>query len=907
VSRPRIRWPSADGDLRRVGRNLIGLLFLSALAAIVLARAYRLGVAFTLVTLLIGGGAPAGVYLAWESFRQAAGAGARKRSSAVADHEQTEAVLKQLAETVRTQWGAEYKARTYNDPSLTHRDIEASWIAADASLTLPWDKLIELALTKGYKSTEPGKWARTPLALAGLNQVDLRQILDKVPTGWLVVLGKSGSGKTMLMLRTVLELIKYRSPGDPVPVVVSMSSWNPKDDSLREWLEKRLPVDYAGLGASIAPGETKRTVISVLLEQQKIIPILDGLDEMPVKARMTAVNQLNLAFDDPARPPHLVVTCRTAEYSGAVRIPENGKGRARSPLEAAAAIELNPLDVDKVSSYLGNRGDDERWARVDAQLKDDPQQVLFQALNTPLYASLASEIYNPIRPEDRGEPPDPDELCRHSDVQSVKHHLLDDFIPAVYAKERSAEEQRAADEGEEPGQLPVERWLMILAYYLTHGQKDQKDPNPNLEWWNLRGLAPGWLVPAVIGAVCGVPTAVAAATGTHVGVGIGIGFGTGMLISIGVGVMLFRLRRNWDQHRLTEDAFDKRYKNRRPGPGMTGGVIGAVIGGMLAGVAGLHHIGHQASLFSGVPEALGMALGAGASTDFLGGLTGVLLGAFAGGYLAAVGLGLPAGLVNGAGVGVAVALAIDQVGRRKPSRTLPKWDRGIGIAGGSVIGLATGAIVWRETDPTLGIALGLLAGALAAAPFGLRHMDETLENVPSPGEALARDTKAFRLTAISAGLAAGAVGFLGGSMTSIFEVHGKATLGSVLSDGIGIGVASGLVVGLTFGFYHAASPEFRIITWWLAIQRKAPWRFKHFLDRAYNLTVLRQSGASYQFRHMELQERLADQYGAARQKPRREHLQPADNTAEVEQGTSTSALSAAAAPAASAGADPDAS
>jgi hypothetical protein len=31
---------------------------------------------------------------------------------------------------------------------LTHRDIEASWIAADASLTLPWDKLIELALTK---------------------------------------------------------------------------------------------------------------------------------------------------------------------------------------------------------------------------------------------------------------------------------------------------------------------------------------------------------------------------------------------------------------------------------------------------------------------------------------------------------------------------------------------------------------------------------------------------------------------------------------------------------------------------------------------------------------------------------------------------------------------------------------
>ena len=355
-------------------------------------------------------------------------------------------------------------------------------------------------------------------------------------------------------------------------------------------------------------------------------------------------------------------------------------------------------------------------------------------------------------------------------------------------------------------------------------------------------------------------TAVAAATGTHVGVGIGIGFGTGMLIAIAVGLGTLLARQGWDRRRLSAKAFDKKYGLRRPGPGMTGGMIGAVIGGVAAGVAGKYHIGHQASLFSGVPEALGMALGAGATTDFLGGLAGRLIGAFVGGYLAAVGLGLPAGLVNGLGVGVAVALVVDRIGRHRPSRTLPKWDLEIGVGGGGVIGLAIGLIVWREAGLTYGIVFGVLLAGLAAAPFGLRHEDDDLRFVPSPGQSLARDAKAFRLTALSAGLAAGAAGFLGGSMTSIFEVHAKADVGSVIGDGLGIGVASGLVVGLTFGFYHAASPEFRIISWWLAIQGKTPWRFKRFLDQAHKKTVLRQSGAAYQFRHIELQLRLASKF-----------------------------------------------
>lgn len=851
-------------------------------AAVVVTITLKLSFPQTLLSLALGGAGPPGLYL---GYRQTVNSEPKDKARTDGDAARTVPYLKELAEAVEEQWRDEYSNRTFSDPTEELRDIRASWSAAGPPLAADWDQLVELA----PGGSDRRKWARGPRGLNGLDEGDLREILGKIPTGWLMVLGASGSGKTMLMIRTLRTIIKTRESGDPVPVLVPMTSWDPKTDTLRAWLEKQLPVDYPGLDASVTLGRKKTTVIALLLDNQKIMPILDGLDEMPAGAGVEVINRLNQAFGDRARPLRLVVTCRTDYYRKAVGDPEEGWDP--NPVAAAAAIELNKLDPDKVSSYLTQRGKSARWAGVNKQLMQSGG-MLAEALDTPLYASLASEIYNPSHHADRVRPPDPGTLAELPDVERVRHHLLDEFIPAMYPKEQQARDRRAADEdeAEQPRRLRSEIWLMILADYMT------KKQTPNLEWWDLRGLAPDWLAPAFVGVVCGIATAVAAATGTHVGVGIGIGFGTGMLLAIAIGFGALRVHQAWDRRRLSAKAFRKRYEKRRPGPGMTGGMIGAVIGGVAAGVAGMHHIGHQASLFSGVPEALGMALGAGAITDFFGGLIGVLIGAFVGGYLAAVDLGLPAGLMNGLGVGVAVALVIDRISRHNPSRTLPRWDREIGIAGGSVIGLAIGLIVWREAGLTYGIAFGVLLAALAAAPFGLRHEDDDLRFVPSPGQSLARDAKAFQITALSAGLAAGAAGFLGGSMTSIFEVHARADLRAVIGDGLGIGIASGLVVGLTFGFYHAASPEFRIVGWWLAIQGKAPWRLERFLNQAHKKTVLRQSGAAYQFRHVELQERLASQFQADKaalagpRETKESNERPADSPAPAQQAPAASSV-----------------
>ena len=121
-------------------------------------------------------------------------------------------VADQLAVAVGAQWEAEAAVRRLNDPY----PLPVSWVAADPSLTDSWDSLATLASSgAGWPSPPPaGTWASGPDGLAGEGG-DLVDVLAQVPTGWLVVLGEPGAGKTMLMVRLVLDLLARRAEGGP--------------------------------------------------------------------------------------------------------------------------------------------------------------------------------------------------------------------------------------------------------------------------------------------------------------------------------------------------------------------------------------------------------------------------------------------------------------------------------------------------------------------------------------------------------------------------------------------------------------------------------------------------------------------------------------------------------------------
>jgi NACHT domain len=798
-------------QLRHTGKIVVVLLIVSVGTAIVIAHRYRLGVPQTLITVLLGGGAPAGLYLTWATFLHQY----LQSEHFNAERKTLPEIAEDLAGSIGSQWNEEVVIRQFND----YGPLFVSWVAADPSLSVGWKDLVSVADNGPGRLSRPraDTWAAGPNALAGSGR-GLPGVLKRVPTGWLVVLGEPGSGKTMLMVRLVLDLLARRKSDEPVPVLVPITSWDPRQLDLLAWLEERLCIDHPGLAAPASAGTKKRSRVSALLAERMIFPILDGLDEMPPAIRRAAIARINEMLARRDSPRQLIVTCRAAEYHEAVGRP----GKSWNPLRGAAAIELQPLDAEHVTAYLSEDSKDIRWKRV-TSLLGKPTAV-GKALRTPLTVSLAAAIYNPHQDEPVEEAPNPNDLRKrhlYRTADDICEHLFDAFIPAAYRSD--------------PGRGPdAQKWLTFLAGYLTWRK------TTSLRWWDLKGIAPSGLVPAVVGVICGIATAVPAGLGTHVGVGIGVGFGTGMLIALAIGLGI-------------------RYAthfNGRPGGGMAGALAGATIGGIAAGLAGKLGIGHEASLFSGLTESLGIGIGAGASTRFIGGLIGGLIGGFVAGFLEGVGLGFPAGLVNGLGVGLAAGLAVWYVGRRQPAQQRPEW-KPIGLAGGLVIGMALGLIAWREEGVAAGLIVGAVIGGFSSWPLGLRDTDENLNVIPSPGAALTRDARAFRHTALAAGLAAAAAGFFGESLSSVFETGATANLTTIIGDGLGVGLASGLVIGLVFGFYHAASPGFLIISWWLALRRRTPWRLRRFLDDAHKKSVLRQSGADYQFRHEQLQRHLA--------------------------------------------------
>ena len=78
----------------------------------------------------------------------------------------------------------------------------------------------------------------------------------------------------------------------------------------------------------------------------------------------------------------------------------------------------------------------------------------------------------------------------------------------------------------------------------------------------------------------------------------------------------------------------------------------------------------------------------------------------------------------------------------------------------------------------------------------------------------------------------------------------------VLAMGWTAGAIFGLVLWLCMS--QTAWPSYMLIRGWLAFHRHLPWLLMSFLADAHRRGVLRQAGAVYQFRHIELQHRLAN-------------------------------------------------
>jgi hypothetical protein len=79
----------------------------------------------------------------------------------------------------------------------------------------------------------------------------------------------------------------------------------------------------------------------------------------------------------------------------------------------------------------------------------------------------------------------------------------------------------------------------------------------------------------------------------------------------------------------------------------------------------------------------------------------------------------------------------------------------------------------------------------------------------------------------------------------------------------GVVVAGWVALGFWLSTSQAAWPSYLLTVGWLGFGHRLPRSLMGFLADAHQRGVLRQVGAVYQFRHIDLQHRLATRLGSA--------------------------------------------
>jgi len=250
---------------------------------------------------------------------------------------------------------------------ILRRRVKEYWVDGVLKHSLYNEVLISLGMQQMDRAVN-APWKYTvevsdAVNSASLENRDISTIYDT--TGLLLILGEPGSGKTTTLLdlaRTLLDRarddIKER-----VPILVNLSTWKNRQP-LVEWISGELSEKY----------RVPRKIARFWLQQNYLLPLLDGLDEVETSTQPDCVAAIN-AFVEEFNPSGLVVCCRLMEYRW---LPER--------LKLNGAICLEPLSSKEVSKYLVSGGP--KLAALRKAVNADP--ALHELAQTPLMLSIMS-------------------------------------------------------------------------------------------------------------------------------------------------------------------------------------------------------------------------------------------------------------------------------------------------------------------------------------------------------------------------------------------------------------------------------------------------------------------------------------------------------------------------------------
>ncbi|MFY1668998.1 NACHT domain-containing protein [Plantactinospora sp. WMMB334] len=307
-------------------------------------------------------------------------------ASSVATRGKFQDALDHLAEETLRYWRNEAKVRKITTPV----PAAVRWRWGDHSVAPRPESLAAIVPQKriAIGSARPNRKQKQASVLTAGIVTRLRGDLYQRPQApsRIVILGGAGAGKTTAMLLLLIDILEnHKGEADiPIPILLTLSSWNPTISTLSNWIAREIVEDYPGLSAYGGQRTVER-----LLHAGRIALFLDGLDEMPSKMQGQAITEI----DRVGAGFRIVLSSRGEEYQSASR---------KDRLWGAAVIDLLSVEPEHAREFLlaeqvGNRR--LVWENFTTQLVDNPTSVTTRTLRSPLALSLARDAYRDSDPK----------------------------------------------------------------------------------------------------------------------------------------------------------------------------------------------------------------------------------------------------------------------------------------------------------------------------------------------------------------------------------------------------------------------------------------------------------------------------------------------------------------------------
>ncbi len=315
-----------------------------------------------------------------------------------------------LGFTGSTQPTSLYSQQTYRNRQALLNKVRRFWIDGVLDRSLHGQVLLTLGLEERPDAIAP-PWqityatpGQSPQPLPAGTQAS--HVFNAIGEGrTLLILGEPGAGKTTTLLSLTRRLLdRPDRTHQRLPVVFNLSSW--LSGTIEQWLVKELNSKY----------QVPKAIGLRWVNEQQLLLLLDGLDEVALDRRSACVEALNRFHQDYG--PEMVVCCRIRDYE---ILPQK--------LQFQAALYLRPLTDKQILTYL-NRPDQgltglKSLLEQDAAVQDTTTSLRSLA-RSPLILNIMVLTYQGMSSEEI--------LGQHQEHRDYQHQLFDAYIQRMLAR-----------------------------------------------------------------------------------------------------------------------------------------------------------------------------------------------------------------------------------------------------------------------------------------------------------------------------------------------------------------------------------------------------------------------------------------------------------------------------------------